>query len=126
MLSAVTHVGGSNKQLGICDFVPRCVDMWRAIFLAIGAGLLMLGIESLALDHATLAEDSFLVKPQEQVVTEPVFDEYGFQVSERTVSTPVATSRTVSPPEWAPWSMLSSGAVIMLYSLASRFGGGRE
>jgi len=99
--------------------------MWRAIFLALGAGLLMLGLESLALDHAVLSEDSFLAKAKEQTIAEPVFDEYGFQVSERAVTAPPAAStRTISPPEWAPWSMLSSGLVIMLYSLASRFGGG--
>lgn len=101
--------------------------MWRAIFLAVGVGLLLLGIESLAVDHAVLAEDSLLIKADEQTITEPVFDEYGFQVNERIVtraSAPIA--RTVSPPEWAPWSMLSSGTIIMLYSLASRFGGSRE
>ena len=98
--------------------------MWRAIFLAVGVGLLLLGLESLAVDHAVLAEDSLLIKAEEQrTITEPVFDEYGFQVDERIVSDGSApTVRTVSPPEWAPWSMLSSGTIIMLYSLASRFG----
>lgn len=26
-------------------------------------------------------------------------------------------SRDIEPPEWAPWSLLSSGAVIILYAL---------
>lgn len=96
--------------------------MWRAMFLAVGAGLLMLGVESLALDHAVVAPDSLLGRRMQEERVEAVTDEYGFEVGERTVRVP--TARIVSPPEWAPWSMMSSGAVILLYSLASRFGGG--
>ena len=94
--------------------------MWRAMFLAVGAGLLMLGVESLALDHAVVAPDSLLGRKLREERVEAVTDEYGFEVGKRTVQVP--TTKTVSPPEWAPWSMMSSGAVILLYSLASRFG----
>lgn len=96
--------------------------MWRPIFLALGAGLLMLGIESLALDHAVVAPDSMLGKRFHEERVEVVRDEYGFEVGTKKVKVPV--TKTVSPPEWAPWSMMSSGAVILLYSLALRYGGG--
>ena len=95
--------------------------MWRAMFLAAGAGLLIMGVESLALDHAVIAPDSLLAKKMQEEKVEAVTDEYGFEIGKRTVRVP--TTKTVSPPEWAPWSMLSSGTVILLYSLTSRFGG---
>ena len=94
--------------------------MWRATFLAIGGGLLILGIESLALDHAVVAQESLLGLSMREERVEPVKDEYGFQVGTKIVKVP--TSRTVQPPEWAPWSMISSGAVVLLYALASRVG----
>jgi hypothetical protein len=72
--------------------------MWRPFFLAIGISLGIVGGECLLVDEA--------------VVTLPnqVDDSYGsFATSNR--------RREVSPPEWAPWSLLSAGAVISLYSL---------
>ncbi len=94
--------------------------MWRPLFLALGAGLLMLGVEALALDHAVVAPDSLLGKRFQEERVEAVRDEYGFEIGQRTVKVP--TTKNISPPEWAPWSMMSSGAVILLYSLATRFG----
>ena len=94
--------------------------MWRPLFLALGAGLLMLGIESLVLDHAVVAQDSFLGRRFQEERVEVVRDEYGFEVGKRKVKVPV--TKTISPPEWAPWSMMSSGAVILLYALASGMG----
>lgn len=93
--------------------------MWRALFLAIGGTLLVMGIESMVLDHAVMATDNGIIKPA-SVSTEPVYDEWGFEVDRKIVA-PVA--KTLSPPEWAPWSMLSSGAVILFYGLASRVRG---
>ena len=80
----------------------------------------MLGIESLALDHAVVAQDSLLGKKFQEERVEVVRDEYGFEVGTKKVKVPV--TKTIRPPEWAPWSMMSSGSVILLYSLASRFG----
>lgn len=101
--------------------------MFRAISLAVGAGLLILGLESLAVDHAVLAADSPFVKKAQAVnKVEPVYDDYGFQIGERSVASSAPTIKKISPPEWAPWSMLSSGAVILLYAVASRFGSREE
>ena len=94
--------------------------MWRALFLAVGAGLLMLGVEALALDHAVVAPDSLLGKRLQEEQSEAVRDEFGFQIGTKTVKVP--TTKTIKPPEWAPWSLMSSGAVILLYAVASRFG----
>ena len=84
--------------------------MWRAFFLAVGGLLLVTGIESLVLDHAVLVTDSKLGQAA-AATTES--GGWGFEVDD-----PV--EKKIKPPEWAPWSMLSSGAVIMLYALSSK------
>ena len=91
--------------------------MWRAFFLAAGGILIVMGVEALVLDHAVLAEDSKLVQ-KVTASTEPVFDDWGVEVDQR------AVSKTINPPEWAPWSLLSSGAVILFYAVASKVRGG--
>ncbi|HZZ27560.1 MAG TPA: hypothetical protein VFE46_06085 [Pirellulales bacterium] len=63
--------------------------MWRSFFLAIGLFLLVLGAESMVIDQATLTNPSSESGPAEI---------------------------TVSPPDWVPWSLVSAGAVTILYS----------
>jgi hypothetical protein len=89
--------------------------MWRAFFLAIGSTLVVMGLESLVLDHAVL-DPQFVGNTV--VSTEPVLDEWGFEVGTKQISE--RTPKTISPPEWAPWSLLSSGTIILLYSLMPR------
>lgn len=74
--------------------------MWRAFFLALGAYSCILGVEALAVERAVL-------KPQ---------------VREGQV---VAPARPITPPEWAPWSLMAGGAVVSLYSftIPKRVGG---
>ena len=69
------------------------------IFLAVGAYCCLLGVESLALEKAVVKVDG---------------------------SGPQATTREVVPPEWAPWSLLGTGAVVVLYSftIPQRVGAG--
>jgi hypothetical protein len=62
--------------------------MLRSLFLAIGIFLLVLGFESMAIDQATVTNPS----------------EEG------------ASSVTLTPADWVPWSLVSAGAVTMLYS----------
>lgn len=64
--------------------------MWRALFLAMGLFVLVLGLEGLAIDSAT--------------VTNVSDDGNG------------PGTVTVTPAEWVPWSLVSAGAVTMLYS----------
>lgn len=65
--------------------------MWRSFFLALGAYCCLLGLQALAIDKAVL-------KP-------------------RTNSGKViAPARDIVPPDWAPWSLLSAGSVVVLYS----------
>jgi len=73
--------------------------MWRSFFLAIGAYCCLLGVEALAVEKAVLK-----VKPNR-------------------AQTAV---REIVPPDWAPWSLLGTGAVVVLYSFSipQRVGGG--
>jgi hypothetical protein len=64
--------------------------MWRSFFLALGLCSCLLGAECLVIDKAVLVE--------------------------RKTETAAPTRREIKPAEWAPWSLLSGGAVVMLYS----------
>jgi hypothetical protein len=71
--------------------------MWRSFFLARGVYCFMLGGEWLARDKAVLTPSS--------------------ESSARAFASRVApVYREVTPPEWAPWSLMSAGAVVVLYS----------
>lgn len=63
--------------------------MWRSFFLAIGAYCCLLGVEALAVEKAVLKASP---------------------------DTHFASTREVVPPDWAPWSLLGTGAVVVLYS----------
>jgi hypothetical protein len=68
--------------------------MFRAFFLALGTSAFILGLECLAIDKAVLHARA------------------GSGAAEQ-----IAVSyREFAPPDWAPWSLLSAGAVVMLYS----------
>lgn len=78
--------------------------MWRALFLAIGIYLCILGAECLVVDK--------FVRAGEIPPTDPVpATLFG------AVPTDPAASKDIEPADWAPWSLLSGGAVIILYSL---------
>ncbi len=75
--------------------------MWRSFFLATGLATLLLGGEFLAIDKATLtlpADENLSERPFMNSVRESFH------------------TRDFVPPEWAPWTLLSVGAVIVLYS----------
>jgi hypothetical protein len=65
--------------------------MWRSFFLAVGVYCCLLGVEALAVERAVL---------------------------KREISTggSSAATKEIVPTEWAPWSLLGGGAVVVLYS----------
>jgi hypothetical protein len=71
--------------------------MWRAFFLSVGISAVLLGLESLVVEKVTLAASG---------------EHSASAFAERL--TPHL--REVEPPEWAPWSLLSGGAVVILYT----------
>ena len=80
--------------------------MLRSFFLAIGISLCILGGECLIVDRA-------MVNLPGQGEDAPP-GAYGATVD--------TSRREVAPPEWAPWTFISVGAVVTLYSLTQ----GRE
>jgi hypothetical protein len=67
--------------------------MWRAFFLAIGISSVLLGVECLGLEKVSVSARG-----------------------RRFAATAAPVAKEVAPPEWAPWSLMSAGAVVMLYS----------
>ena len=65
--------------------------MWRSLLLALGVYGCLLGVEALAIDKAILKKS-----PRRGMN--------------------LAAQREVVPPDWAPWSLMATGAVVVLYS----------
>jgi hypothetical protein len=80
--------------------------MIRALFLAVGLSTLILGLECLVVEKATLAGPPAQRNTWGQVVSAP--------------------PQVVTPPEWAPWGFITGGAVVLLYSftIPKRVAGG--
>jgi hypothetical protein len=78
--------------------------MWRALFLAIGIYMCLLGAQCLVVEKAVLTVRREAPLP----------------------GMTAGRSREFAPPEWAPWSLISAGAVTILYSftIPRRVGGG--
>ncbi len=69
--------------------------MWRSLFLGLGLSCFILGAECLAIEKAVLVTPARAkAAPDAKVVAK----------------------REIVPPEWAPWSLMSAGAVVLLYS----------
>jgi hypothetical protein len=66
--------------------------MWRALFLAVGLFCCLLGVQCLLIEKAVL-------------------------VDRGGSSQAAAAIREIQPAEWAPWSLLAAGTVVMLYSI---------
>ena len=73
--------------------------MWRGFFLGVGIYLLILGAECMGVEQVTLK-----LREPAPAKTYPM---------EKTVAGP---QRKITPPRWAPWSLMSTGAVVCLYS----------
>lgn len=77
--------------------------MWRAFFLALGIYACIFGAECMFVESYVMAS-----QPAAASQPTPLF---------QATSGPVATSKEWKPPEWVPWSLLSTGAIVILYSL---------
>jgi len=89
--------------------------MWRPIFSAVGIMLLIMGVQFFLVDEAILA-DSVLGRRGPATATSSLggtdYDLLG--------ETGPLASRNFSPPEWAPYSLMSLGTVVLLYALGTR------
>jgi hypothetical protein len=71
--------------------------VWRSLFIALGVSCCIIGVECLAIEKAILNS-----RPTTS----------GGMLGEVAVGRPYE----VTPPDWAPWSLLAGGAVTVLYS----------
>ena len=77
--------------------------MWRAFFLGLGITCVVMGAECTVVDKVVLAS-----KAQAAPATATGFE-----------PAPAPESRKVREftiPDWAPWSLMAGGAVVILYS----------
>ncbi|MGA2256295.1 MAG: hypothetical protein ABSG53_16725 [Thermoguttaceae bacterium] len=83
--------------------------MWRAFFLGIGVYLMIAGAECLAVDRVFWRTTP---EPATTILTFPK---------------PTVKPKDFPPAPWVPWSLLSTGAVVCLYSftIPKRMGGGK-
>ncbi len=75
--------------------------MWRAFFLSVGVFLAILGVECLAVEKVTLK----LHEPPPKVAATPFSD-----------PPKQGPARKLIPPPWAPWTLMSTGIIVCLYS----------
>lgn len=75
--------------------------MWRAFFLASGVYCCLLGAQCLAVDRAILHSK------------EPAPSRF---LNMNLPGNNLMRNREITPPDWAPWSLMSLGAVTLLYS----------
>jgi hypothetical protein len=74
--------------------------MWRAFFLAIGVFIMIMGVQCLGVEKINLKIHEAPAPPSSPFESEAK----------------EGPQRQLNPPPWAPWSLLSSGAVMCLYS----------
>jgi hypothetical protein len=71
--------------------------MWRSLFIGLGISAVIIGVECLGVEKAVLHS-----RETKAPGLLPIVQREG--------------AREISPPDWAPWSLLSAGTVTMLYS----------
>ena len=87
--------------------------MWRSLFLAVAISLCIMGAECLVIQKAVLAK--------EVPVPAPAPTPYDYLDPLLPASSgPTTMNPTIQPPEWAPWSLLSAGVIVMLYAMSLR------
>jgi len=88
--------------------------MWRAFFIGIGITLVIFGAQCLVLDRAILES--------QESVAESSMSGNSYLLGG---DTPRLKQRELIPKDWHPWSLMSVGAVVLLYSYSfSRSSGG--
>ncbi len=76
--------------------------MWQSFFLAVGIYIALLGAQCLGVQK-------FVLNSREPVAQ---------QASLFTQAPTVGPQKVVAPAQWAPWSLMSTGLVVCLYSFS--------
>ncbi len=92
--------------------------MWRATMMALGLCMILLGGEAMIVDRVVMADSRTDIAQNNPFPSNASsynsYDRFasydaGFTTSAR---------RIFVPPDWAPWGLLSAGALTFLYSTA--------
>ena len=103
--------------------------MWRAIMMSIGVCLVILGGEAMVVDRVILADGrvgnqvSDLYSSAGDSPYSTTYDDLTTYTSGSSYGVPAARPRVITPPEWAPWGLLSAGVLTFLYASALPMGG---
>ena len=84
------------------------------MFLAVGISTCILGAECLVVEKFVLGSEA-------TPTAESPASLFGSPSSPAAIGSP---ARELEPPDWAPWSMLSAGAVVILYAVTLNRQGG--
>ncbi|MEQ1825300.1 MAG: hypothetical protein ABL921_05115 [Pirellula sp.] len=90
----------------------RPSTMWRAFFSAIGIVLIIVGIECLLIDSAVLVAG--VMDDPSVPVAQQSGGLFGAPITNN------SSDRVFRPSDWFPWSMVASGAIVLLYSISLR------
>lgn len=89
--------------------------MWRALFLALGINLCIMGAQCLVVDKVVLANhNNTTTETAEQPQSR--FSQVGFQSGGAFSNSTDGEARIYQPKSWIPWSLLASGAIVILYT----------
>ena len=81
--------------------------MWRSFVIAVGLSMCLLGGEFMVVDQVVMANNA-------PTAEYSLLDDGALGELSRTW--PAATgNRVFIPPDWAPWGLLSAGAMTVLY-----------
>ena len=106
-------------EIGPAAHLAR-VPMWRALFLACGISACILGAECLVVDTFVMAGEKSPLITSREPAPATLFG----SAEPPAVLVGGRQTKNIKPAEWAPWSLLSVGAVVILYSLTLNRPGG--
>ena len=86
--------------------------MWRAFFMAMGISLCILGGECLLVEKAVLSLPRKGPKPTSYLPSTVQLPRSPYLL----LPTTEANKREIKFPDWAPWTLLAAGVVVVLYS----------
>jgi len=79
--------------------------MLRAFLMALGITACIFGAECMAVDRFVMAGEVTTAKPAQPASL---------------FGPPAPAAREYKPPEWMAWTLLSGGAIVILYSVAMK------
>ena len=89
--------------------------MWRAIFLALGITLIVVGGQFFMVDQMEIKRvrrPRIVTTPPGQVENSP-FQQASFKGKSSPAASPTVIFR---PKDWMPWSLLAVGSIVLIYT----------